>query len=260
MKKNRIKIMVLAGAMAASFAACGEDKKTDTTAASTTAAQTTEASAVTMLHEEGSPAEKATVEEVKNTEEAPNEEGMMVGGWSAQDSIAITEEHKELFKKLNDQLAGATLEPMVYLGSQVVAGMNYRFLCKETAAVPDAKPIYVIAEIYQDLSGNVTVNRILESKVEAPTEQLSGGFTEPVSFEIAPDVKEAFDAAVSGLTGADYEPVANLGSQVVAGKNYRLLCRSTLAAPGAETGYAILKVYVGVDGSREILDIEDFTE
>ena len=261
MKKNRIKIMVLAGVMAASFAGCGEDKKTDTTAAASTAASTTQAAAaVTTLHQSGSVDEKATVVEVNDTEVTPDEEGMIVGGWSSGDSIAITEEHKALFEKLNGQLAGATLQPIAYLGSQVVAGMNYRFLCKETATVPDAKPIYVIAEIYQDLSGNVTVNQILESKVEAPTEQLSGGFTETESCEITPEIKEAFEAAVAGLTGADYEPVACLGTQVVAGKNYRLLCRSKLAAPGAETGYAIVKLYVGVDGSREILDITDFTE
>ena len=42
--------------------------------------------------------------------------------------------------------------------------------------------------------------------------------------EIPDDVKAAFDKALEGLVGHTYEPIAILGTQVVSGMNYCLLC------------------------------------
>ena len=50
--------------------------------------------------------------------------------------------------------------PIAYLGSQVVAGTNYAFLCQAVTAYPgslEIEPGYVMVYLYQDLSGNVEI-------------------------------------------------------------------------------------------------------
>lgn len=75
--------------------------------------------------------------------------------------------------------------------------------------------------------------------------------------EIPQDVLDAFHAAAENLTGCVYKPIALLGSQVVAGTNYCLLCETTLAVPDAQPGYALVYFYDGVNGEKEILKVEE---
>lgn len=67
-----------------------------------------------------------------------------------------------------------------------------------------------------------------------------------------PDAREAFDKALEGLTGCDYDLIAVLGSQVVAGTNYSYLCRETIVVPDAEPDFAVLNVYEDLNGNAEI--------
>ena len=70
---------------------------------------------------------------------------------------------------------------------------------------------------------------------------------------------EAFNKATEELVGCDYEPIALLGSQVVAGTNYCLLCKCTVVTPDAPVSYVLMYIYSGVDGTNEVLDIQDIT-
>ena len=87
-------------------------------------------------------------------------EDMIVGGWSASDNSEITEEVKVVFDKATTDLTGVDYQPVAYLGSQVVAGMNHAILCRATEVVPNAKPYYTIMYIYEDLEGNATIQEI----------------------------------------------------------------------------------------------------
>ena len=49
-------------------------------------------------------------------------------------------------------------------------------------------------------------------------------FTQEAKAALPNDVAKAFSKAVEGFTGSTLEPVAYLGSQVVAGMNYMILC------------------------------------
>lgn len=75
--------------------------------------------------------------------------------------------------------------------------------------------------------------------------------------EIPQDVLDAFDAATENMTGCVYKPIALLGSRVIAGMNYCLLCETTLAVPDAQPGYALVYFYDGVNGEKEILKVEE---
>lgn len=75
--------------------------------------------------------------------------------------------------------------------------------------------------------------------------------------EIPDDVKAAFDKTMEGLVGCTYEPIAILGSQVVSGMNYCLLCKTTIVTPDAPVSYTLVNIYEALDGTAEILSIQD---
>ena len=87
-------------------------------------------------------------------------EGILCGGWTPSGDPTVTEELAALFNKGTEALAGASYEPVAYLGSQVVAGTNHAFLCKVVSAYPgslETAPAYAMVYLYEDLSGGVSV-------------------------------------------------------------------------------------------------------
>lgn len=82
-----------------------------------------------------------------------------------------------------------------------------------------------------------------------------GGWERPESPEITEEIQTLCDKDFEGMTGVSYTPAALLGTQVVAGTNYRILFRSAPAAPGTEETYAIGTLYEDLDGTAALLDI-----
>ena len=72
------------------------------------------------------------------------------------------------------------------------------------------------------------------------------------------DAQEAFDKATEGLLGNDLTPVALLGTQVVAGTNYAILCKSELVTAEPVVSYQVAIIYRDLEGNAEIIDITDF--
>lgn len=245
--RKRLFVLALAGVMAAAFAGCGsstESTKTIVTTGTTAAAQASTA------------AGKENVTENR----AGGEEEMIVGGWSVS-SMDITDAHKELFKKAQETLTGAVYTPIALLGTQVVAGTNYRFLCYREASVSElnAEPVYAIVVIYEDLKNNASITEIKDSEVPAPVsgKDVVGAYEASSDLAMNDDATKAFTLATETLTGVEYKAVALLGSQVVAGKNYRILCESKASTGNSETGWAILTVYADLEGHAEVTDIAE---
>lgn len=90
-----------------------------------------------------------------------------------------------------------------------------------------------------------------------PAEGLTGGWTVSVDPAVTDEARAAFDKAMKGFVGVGYEPVALLGTQVVAGLNYCLLCKATTVTLEPRTFYALVYVYAGLDGEAQILEIRE---
>jgi len=71
------------------------------------------------------------------------------------------------------------------------------------------------------------------------------------------DAQAAFTKALETLDGSDYEPVALLGTQVVSGTNYAVLCRITPVTPDAEPEFGIVYIYEDLDGNAEVTEVKD---
>ncbi len=88
--------------------------------------------------------------------------GFLAGGWSVPEDPAVTDELLALFEKGMEGLVGVDYVPVVLLGTQVVAGTNYAFLCQGTVVVPDAVPSWKVVYLYADLEGNASVLEIAD--------------------------------------------------------------------------------------------------
>ena len=86
---------------------------------------------------------------------------------------------------------------------------------------------------------------------------VSGGWVVADSTEVSEKDKAIFDKAMEGLLGVDYEPIAYLGNQVVAGLNHCFLCKATVVVPDAETTLVLVYIYQDLDGNADITNIVD---
>ena len=68
-------------------------------------------------------------------------------------------------------------------------------------------------------------------------------------------VQSAFTDATSNITGADYEPVAYLGSQQVSGMNYKILAMKTPVVPNGEKSLVKIIVNAATDGTARMVSI-----
>lgn len=223
-------------------------------------------------------AETEVPSETEVQTEAPSELeepviGQIAGGWTVSSEPAapsIPEEAKEAFDKAVAELAGVGYEPIAYLGSQVVAGVNYGFLCRATVVSPDAEPSLCTLKVYCDLEGNATIQDIKDIAISDYTASgdvsfnpadLAGGWALPEDPEPAAlpeDVQTAFDTALEGFAGVGYQPLAYLGSQVVAGANYAILCNATSVTAEPQSALAVVTIYADLEGGAQITSVSGF--
>lgn len=194
----------------------------------------------------------------ENSSETIQSSDVLTGGWSRAESPVITDDVKALLEKAAAQLTGVVYTPVAYVGSQVVAGTNHLVLCKAEPVVPDAAQTYALLTIYEDLQGKAEITEILASNAEAGVPGLAGGWNAPDSPVLTNEATAALEKATEKLVGAEYTPIALLGTQVVAGTNYSLLCEITATSPEAAPNYAVVIVYENLEGGAVITDSFEF--
>ena len=88
---------------------------------------------------------------------------------------------------------------------------------------------------------------------EAP--QVVGGWTLTEDAALTEEAQGAFDKAMDGLVGVNYTPIALLGTQLVSGRNYCIVCEAAVVYPGAQPYYAVVTVYQDLQGKAEVRNI-----
>lgn len=183
----------------------------------------------------------------------------VTGGWEVTSSYSLGKnpEAKAAFKKATKDRVGLSCKPLAVLGTQVVMGTNYAILCRSTAVSPEADPEICIMYINEDFEGGA---EIIGFKTIIG-EQSDGGFTVnkgnlAISKSKNKKVYSACQKALEGVVGVSYKPVAYLGSQLVAGNNYLILCRSKTASPEASYEWSLVTVYIDLEGKVSLGDID----
>ena len=82
---------------------------------------------------------------------------MILGGWNLDDvkGCNLPQKVQSAFTAVTGQLTGADYEPIAYLGSQQVNGMNYRVLCLQRLVIPNAEKKIVSMVIHENPDGSV---------------------------------------------------------------------------------------------------------
>ena len=195
--------------------------------------------------------------------------GTLLGGWAVTGDMTsqLTDDEKAVFVQAIDGLVGAEYEPIAVIATQLVAGTNYAYLCTTTPVVPDAAPHWTIAVVYKDLQGNASLTNVadlelMDVKILEQTEsQMAVGaweITEPSGKPVmlpSEEAQAAFEKATENYVGVDFKPIALLGTQLVAGTNYKVLCRGTLSTGDASTYLYVVDVYADLQGNAEITNI-----
>ena len=200
---------------------------------------------------------KINGEEVINTEIGPG----ATGSWEVPDSNVMTDELKKYFDEAISKIDGYFHTPVALLATQVVAGTNYCFLCTSTIQANNAAKEMRITYINVDPSGSASFIKdetLLLPGVNEGGDKV-GGWAYAESAEITDAIKKVMEKATETLTGATYEPVAYVGSQVVAGTNHAILCKCVPSVPSADNSanYVLVYVYEDLQGNCQITETTD---
>jgi hypothetical protein len=109
-------------------------------------------------------------------------------------------------------------------------------------------------------SASVDASRTQETEVKntsTGSDAEADGFARPDSPVVTDEIHHLLEKAVSGMTGAEYLPVAYLGSQAADGTNYRILCRVAPVVPDPVENYGIVELHENTDGNVEITNVLD---
>lgn len=226
---RRLFTVTLGMLCAASIMGCGA-KANNTESQATTASQES-----TLIKE---------AEEISET----NESAPITGGWVINNDFDGTDDANAMsaFEKATEDLDGYRYDVAAVLGSQIVAGTNYLYLCRAEMVVPDAKPEYVILKVYEDLEGNAEITgslRLLEGK-----EGWEYNDANPYMDENE-EIKVAFDKALEGLTGVEYKPIAYIGYK---DNSYAVLTKITITSVEPLTSLSM--VYITKTDSGAMID------
>lgn len=87
-------------------------------------------------------------------------ENIILGGWAVNPVVyGVPQKVATAFSRLM-QVKGAEYEPMIYCGSQLVAGNNHMIICKQTAITLNHDIHVVKVVLYETLEGEFSIKSI----------------------------------------------------------------------------------------------------
>jgi hypothetical protein len=282
MKKNLLKNTLLIAALSAlTITACNGKTAKESSAVSST--ETAKESSSANLRDAEKESNNADSKDTEKESSAPN----------PTESGATTESEKEKAENNSDSLVGAYntnlvsfsikdnpdamsafeaafpkgynythYEPIALLGTQVVSGTNYLYLCKSTWTDYQENVSFVLLQIYQDLSGK---SEVMGSAILFPTEE-SEEDGEDYSYntgsylpENIPAIQNAFKKAVPDDENAYYIPLAYIGKHTQEGKPEEdvIFAAKDPRGTDAKTSYELFYITKDKDGKAKLVKTED---
>lgn len=194
-----------------------------------------------------------TMSEEQKTEQADTQEMTEAPNY-------LTNEEQAIFDAAVKDTEAEDLKPTAVLATQVVAGLNYAFLCQST----DANPAWYIAVVYQNPQGTSTLSALNDLDLDAlqVSDQSREGMTgawevcEPAAASLPQKAATAFSNAVADYEGVEFSPIALLSSQMSEGTNYRVLCMGTTIGDKPVRELYVVNIHEDPDGNAEIASAE----
>ena len=153
-------------------------------------------------------------------------------------------------------------EPIALLGTQVVSGTNYLYLCKSTWTDYQENVSFVLLQIYQDLSGK---SEVMGSAILFPTEESEeegedySDNTGSYLPENIPAIQNAFKEAVPDNENVSYIPLAYIGKHTQEGKPEEDVIFTAKDPRGtdAKISYELFYITKDKNGKAKLVKTED---
>ena len=153
-------------------------------------------------------------------------------------------------------------EPIALLGTQVVSGTNYLYLCKSTWTDYQENVSFVLLQIYQDLSGK---SQVVGSAILFPTEESREEGEDYIDNtgsylpENIPAIQNAFKEAVPDDENASYIPLAYIGKHSQEGKPEEdvIFAAKDPRGTDAKISYELFYIAKDKDGKAKLVKTED---
>ncbi len=186
-----------------------------------------------------------------------------LGGWTLDlnaNMLNIPNDALVVYNKAVQNYTEMKLEPIAYLGKQIVSGTNYMYFCKVTAGKTKLYTNYRVVVIYNDLEGNASITSVktfdivsyADKSIPPINEETTGGWAINTNMNGAvldDGIKYSFNNAVSSVSGATYTPIAKLAYKNNGGNDYVIL---TLTKKGSNNYFNVLTIYEQLDGNSDI--------
>ena len=277
--KNRIITAAIGLSMIISLAACGNSSQNSQNSGSTSSISRTvatqSASTQSASAQSASSADSSADSTGSSSEEITSDSTSVVleGGWEiTQGSLAPADnpDAKEAFDKALEGLTGCDYDLIAVLGSQVVAGTNYSYLCRETIVFPDAEPDFAVLNVYEDLNGNaeITGDKPLPLPDASDNSSVSASETDSsaalkwsinqddANLDAHEEAKDAFEKATAGDSSASYDPVAYIGSREN-GSNTEYAVFCSTSEGGSTKGFCAVTISADASGSASVVSTSD---
>lgn len=153
--------------------------------------------------------------------------------------------------EINEQLLGATYDPIAYLGKQVANGTNHAVLALQTVIYKESvKNIVIIKFNENGMDCNLYA---IEPLIEGGP-AFGGYAVEPkIGDAIDPEDIKAFEAVTSGWVGSAVHPVVLLATRVTKGTDLVFLATVTPVYPNAKATVKLVRV----NALTKSIDFED---
>ena len=153
-------------------------------------------------------------------------------------------------------------EPIALLGTQVVSGTNYLYLCKSTWTDYQENVSFVLLQIYQDLSGK---SEVMGSAILFPTEESREEGEDYIDNtgsylpENIPAIQNAFEEAVKDNENVSYIPLAYIGKHTQEGKPEEDVIFTAKKSKGKDVkaNYELLYIGSGKGGKAKLVKTEN---
>lgn len=163
-----------------------------------------------------------------------------LGRWSIEVSAdSMPQKVATAIGELREKFVGAEYDPIAYLGSQVVNGVNHAVLAEQTLTTGrDTKNVVLL--IFNEKGMDCTLVNI-ERVVEGGG--AFGGTSINVQAELPKEAREIFnDMFQTGWVGTNIEPIFFIGTQMTKGVDYKYICKVTPVTPDPEPYISLVTI------------------
>ncbi|RDU64074.1 hypothetical protein CQA53_08015 [Helicobacter didelphidarum] len=174
-----------------------------------------------------------------------------LGGWTSNEKpFEISKEAKQAFDGATNNVFGVRYELMLHLGTQIVAGRNYAFICRSESTTLNPKASYVLMIVYASLGEcekvKYQIAKIKKLVKQKPKAHICGGIVVTKADQAlikqldcieANHILSSFENAFKNMKGVSYSPELYVAHQVTQGINYHIIAKATLAGTNEVLGF-----------------------